>query len=1268
MKEDWRMRYFGVPRNAGSEIIKYFKFNWKSLPKFDRKAFFDYNLSVYILCYYMVLRKKTKEELKDQAKWFLEYEENLWKITREKENEILSVLREEPEDIITNKEKLKDKLNWILSDGEFDSLYWEYLKYNKDAFSYLKNYFEKIKLFPEWYEFLTNDLIIYLLKEWSSIDINNPENEILPSDEIIKFRELVSRNINVLEKYLSVTGSKLWKFIYFLVNFDGDEDTVVWNIWKFKELWLNSIDNFAKLQKYLYSDDVDNIILFFKAWITSVDDILKLEENNLLNLNPEYIELFASLGANTPEDFIEIKAKLLFYSSMYIEIIKLLKKAWIDNLHDVFELREFYNNYWYKDNLAFFVDDIWIKWKSNLLELKDIILCYLSNTQRQKVVMLVNDFWINDSKSLIMLKDIIISWNIEILKFLCDEWIKDPNDLKNLQWIINSRDYNNVKLFIEAWNDNIESSWIVENYIQIKNIIIKQYPNITTKELISLFDILDSNHLKVSNLEIIFKFFSPISIWEIRNYKHVFLFYWDLPDNFEFKEHDKKKYLQYIEKFLDMCSNCNTLSYYEMSSIISDIVKLPFWDIENYLDSVNKICIVWNHPYDQFLKCFDWTSFNENAFDFLRRWFDIKDGGILWNQDLLNSAINNLYPWLNIQFNIEETKKILWFIDSIWWINKWYTILVLTMEKMVRDWISNKNFKSDLLKKLDNYKKIFDMYPEDKIPDWLKISVWLEFEITKVFAEWYGRCKSNSGINQEIDKFKWRAMYNNYANQIVDKAKIWYEHEWEFEFATKPSTNPMVALLEIHLLQELNLLDINDMQKLSWTENAIRYSGRNWTWYHLNIWSDSEIWIDENVQFIQNLCTILPRSWINNGENVRRINMQSNLNSKSSKFPIFSDAKSKKYIELRTYSVDDVELFEKNVLFNTYAIMWSQAQKKISNITSKTIMELHNNDKINNADDLFKYLDDNSLFKDGQDLKSKKIAAEFMFMQISILRTMHDYNKNFIDNELFWMNLVQDLSEPRKKCFFDILLLDKKETFWFWNEWYSSMVVKRYTNLTDNFDFSKYFNKSEPFSDDESVKILNEFWNNIDKKWIPYVTIWLNKQLLWLLLSDWVEKTQDLQDQINNKMSNIDRIKSYIRRNEKNQSLKINSQYLYDYFNDKLSLDDFNPYHWINLDFMNKIINLNNFFLKNDDTNANGVLNRTINAKWEEEENISKLSLFETWWELRKWYNYYQWWSADMLLHKTQTIAMNYMDNVINILNNDFIGESSAYTEFNLVA
>jgi hypothetical protein len=60
-----------------------------------------------------------------------------------------------------------------------------------------------------------------------------------------------------------------------------------------------------------------------------------------------------------------------------------------------------------------------------------------------------------------------------------------------------------------------------------------------------------------------------------------------------------------------------------------------------------------------------------------------------------------------------------------------------------------------------------------------------------------------------------------------------------------------------------------------------------------------------------------------------------------------------------------------------------------------------------------------------------------------------------------------------------------------------------------------------------------------------------------------------------------------------------------------MSLSQFNPYHAINIDFVNKIINLNNFFLKKDDTNAHGVLQYTkYNGK--DEADISKLSIFET--------------------------------------------------------
>ena len=380
---------------------------------------------------------------------------------------------------------------------------------------------------------------------------------------------------------------------------------------------------------------------------------------------------------------------------------------------------------------------------------------------------------------------------------------------------------------------------------------------------------------------------------------------------------------------------------------------------------------------------------------------------------------------------------------------------------------------------------------------------------------------------------------------------------------------------------------------------------------------------------------------------------EENVKSKSARFcPVYPDSTSKNYIELRTYSVDDVELFEKNVLFNTYAIMWSQAQKKVSEITWDIVTKLQNNDVINNTEDLMQYFENNNFFKDNQDLKSKRIAVEFIFMQISVLRAINDYNEHFIDNELFWQEILQNLSEGWKDFLYNFLLSGQKETIGFEDRWWSSLIVKKYTNLNEKFNATEYLGKSKPITSRETKKILDKNWNSdIDEKWIPYITNWINKKLLWETLCIWCQDTQKLEDTINNKISNIDRIKSYIIWNDK--GIKIDRQYLYNYFKSNMSLEGHKLYHPLNTEFANKIINLNNFFLKEDDTNANCVLQTTIlNWDKEAEKDISKSSMFETWY-MRKWYNYYQWWSENMLIHTTQRIALNYMENVKNILNSN---------------
>lgn len=1044
-----------------------------------------------------------------------------------------------------------------------------------------------------------------------------------------------------------------------------------------------SIDKLCLLSDLLKSAKIENLELLFDKFDITLDKLINIDFGIFISWNEKNISLILEKFPNIDFDgmvslsSIVISAvpdslsfifqhipditidELNFVDDNGVSFMDVISNAQYNNLVKIFEK--------YPDIQVGELCSIW-----NLLSTNNIysFSSFFDYFWNKKFVELVKDLNFVDDNGL-SIWDVISGSNYANLDLIFKTY---PNikvsELYPIYEILSFSKANTLKSFfnhfgpvnldvlakeLDFHDDNgVSFSDILSNaYSYNLDFIFEKYPNIQIIELFPIYSLLC--RANTDSLRSIFNYFWPIDLDDLKNYEKLYLSGICLPENLQFKDNNHNWYLKYFEQVIDL-----NLSEFVKTKIISDISKLSLSDIDNYLSNMINFCVNGGFSYDEFSNCFDWETIDQDALRLLGYWFEdilVKKTNIVW---MLNNSLSSLYPQLNINFNDEESKKILDFVGSIWWINKWYTILVLTMEKMVRDWVNSEDFNTILFDKLENYKKILDMYPEDKIPEWLKISVWLEIEMTNLYIDWYKKATWNN--------------YVNVADNIVKNAKVGIEREWTYEYATKPSTNPIVSLLEIHLLQELNLLDINDMQKLSWNPEGIKYKSRNWTGYHLNMWSDSDIWIDENIQFIQNLCTILPRSWMCNWENVWKINKIANINSKSSKFSVFDASKSSKYVELRTYSVDDVELFEKNVLFNTYAIMWSQAFEKVkfsdfSSLSSIT-MKLKDDDSISDSESLFEYFENNGLFKDNQDLKSKKIAVEFAFMQICILRTISNYNHNFINHELFWDDLTKNLNTSWQNYFFDLLISDRRETFWFWSEWYSSMVTRRCTNLYDSFNVEKFIWRTEPFSDVETKELLNDLWNNVDEKWIPYVTIWLNKQLLWQLLSVWVEKTQDLQDQINNRMSNIDRIKSYIRMNEKNQNLKIDTQYLYDYFNDKLSLVKFNPYHWINLDFMNKIINLNNFFLKNDDTNANGVL-KTTYLDWNQ-ENVGesdrwKLSIFETWWEMRKWYNYYQWWSKDMLLHMTQTIALDYMENVKNILNTDY-NDSSVNSEMKIAA
>ena len=1073
----------------------------------------------------------------------------------------------------------------------------------------------------------------------------------------------------------------------------------------------NTIDLLNLIRIFRYSDS-NHIIAFKKLWIIhSVADFnsLRIFSDDYLNFiniigswRCEIIDMLAELHIiQSFENLIEnIKGLENIIVNWKVENMKLLKDWWVEikSVDDLVVFSKIIVD-WKTENMSF-LEDLWVKkeyisnnmgylrktiieWKiENMKFLKNLWINVKSIEDIEKIegvivywkienMKFLKNWWINikSIEDVEKMDYVITRWEIENMRFLKNLWInvKSIEDVEKIEEVIAYWKIENMKLLKKLWIDINTREWlrgiIVDWDPDIIKILIRKWlllinnPDQNLKILEEVYDIIVNWNSE--NVKFVYKNFNLNWVSWLKKCKKLCCFERSLPLNLKLKEKCNEWYLKYIEEIIDFDTQYNV-------ELISDILKLSLSEVDDYLRIFKKLCINQGLSYNKFLRCFDWKSFNWKLVDFVCKWFDIPNGEIRDDVWILNYSINILYPKLGIRFNENEAKKILWFVDNVWWINKWYSILILTMEKMVRDWTDIKDFNSILLKKIEDYQKVFDIYPEDKIPDWLKISIWLEFEMTKLYLDRYKDTTWND--------------YKEVVNRIVKYAKVGIEREWEYEFATKPSTNPMVALLEIHLLQELNLLDINDMQKLSWNVSVVKnkvleswddwwdsdmgvgYASRNGTWYHLNVWSDTDIWVSENIRFIQYLCTILPRWWISNGENVTYVNWYNNLGSKDSKFYVFPNSNDKNYVELRTYSVDDVELFEKNVIFNTYAIMWSQAQKKVSKVKSKIICELKDNENINSANDLMCYLEDNKLFKNNQDFKSRKIAAEFMFMQICVLRAINDYNRNFIDNELFSDEILPKLPDSWNTFFYDFLLSDQKETVWFEDRWWSSIVVKKYTNLKESFDVTKYKWKDKPFTIEETERLLEESWNVVDEKWIPYVTKWLNKRILWEILcnkySDCEEgRSERLENKIRDKISNIDRIKSYIRWEEKNANLKIDMQYLRSYFKKNMSLVQFSPYRWVDTDFVNKIINLNNFFLKKDNANANGVLQTTV-LNWDKdaEQDISKSSIFETWY-MRKWYNYYQWWSENMLLHATQKIALDYMENVKNILNTDFDGD-----------
>jgi len=545
-----------------------------------------------------------------------------------------------------------------------------------------------------------------------------------------------------------------------------------------------SIDNLCLLSDLLLGAKINNLKLIFDNFNISFDKLINIDfwifksrdEKNISLILEKFsdidfdglISLTSIVSGAIPsslwlifQHFSSITIEdLNFVDDNGISISEVLSTAQYSNLEKIFEkypnikvteLCSICNILGCTNVLSFksFVDHFWSvdfdEFVKNLNFVDNDVVEEISISEVLSAAQYANLELIFEKYPNIKINELCSIWDLldsaktdNLRSFVDHFWFVDFDEfVKNLNFV--DGEISILKILSDAQYNNLE-------------LIFEKYPEIKMTELCSIYNLLCCANTE--NLVSIFNYFWPINLNNLRIYQKLYLCSIGLPEFVQFGEDNHNWYLKYIEQVIGL-----RLSESDKISIISDICKLPLFDIDDYLSNLIKFCVNNSYSYHEFSKCFDWESINQDALKLLGDWFDVvavKNTNI---ELMLYNSLTSLYPQLCWKFTREELRKIFDFVHNLWWINKWYSILILTMEKMFRDWINFRDFNSVLFNKLKNYKRIINMYPEDKIPEWLKISTWIEFEITRYFLSWYNDVTWND--------------YYDVVNKIVDKAKIW---------------------------------------------------------------------------------------------------------------------------------------------------------------------------------------------------------------------------------------------------------------------------------------------------------------------------------------------------------------------------------------------------------------------------------------------------------------------------------------------------------------
>lgn len=1042
-------------------------------------------------------------------------------------------------------------------------------------------------------------------------------------------------------------------------------------------------------------------ILIDDIWIKDVQTILNIRDGYDTskiskifdgNIDPDIveknIELVRSMGITTTEEILEVLNTICETNPENLEII--IKNTNIRIPTEINQLNLVLCNSKPK-NLKVIIEKI----TKNIEDLNELIEI-LCNSKPENLEIIIEKWDIRDVQDLIDLKTILIYKETEIIKKMVDVAIKFRIDLTIFWKILFQVNPENLEIIINNTIINFNTDQkekTIKELDQLKDILSTAKPenletiiNNSTKnidDLVKFHSILQEYH--PDYLKILIKIFTwtknnltPEKQTEyLQNMRKICQRSKEYAEEFVKSIQENKKWFDYgyfveatkngietknhninKENFLDyMDENTQLFSFEQDSSFILDGTTPR--TKSRFLENIKRTEYLKPETIETFRKFWTiiWLGILEGAesAEKLKKFYEYiftnispekSRNSILqlwevfsvllkqWKYEILDEiADNEVDIWKEFKHFIEKHKIS----------DKWKTILTLMITREINSSFSIRKNKEttriesvdikkillSVFEKFEKYKKIIDKY--DKLP--IKTSIGVEYEITKSIAEWYKNI-TQGDYKKDIETLSAYSGISRWNDAI-------------HEIATKPSDNPYLMLLELKLLEDLDFMDLN-------FKNEDYKKG--WRTVHITLWWEYGVSFDKNANFIQNILNVSNLGWINLGEDVKRINRFSNIREKWTDCEaIFSNGKTE-CTEYRSLDINKAEQFER-LLISIFNL--NTAKQILDKYVKKEFIDQRTKNRFNlNKDEFKRYAEEHNIWKEPiEDEKIYTLIYEFLDLQNDILDIIDDHNKNFLANET--------ISTTNSMAFDELihLIQNKGDVMLYMKmmnvdiKYLSSLINKNIESEKDFFeqlknDWKDIDNISE---DKERNTMEGKKMKLTNAKKIVYFSYKKNfKPTLEKLqkedpkifknISKYFEN-QDIEE-IERKRRNRTRLDDEFRKTKKTPEKYLKSI--------QINKNDF--FEIITPELVNKFTHMNNFFLKQDSTNASSMFDATKENNWTTitDHKSAETNIFDKIDQKiapRNWYYYIQWASEKMITQAIQKRILEFNENVFeNIL------------------